>query len=87
MIQLKENRPREAEASLSRAVELNPWDAQFRTSYGIVLASNGNCAAAMTQFNAALSLSPDDALTQREIFRCRAALSAKPAPPKQMTQR
>jgi tetratricopeptide (TPR) repeat protein len=87
MIQLKQNHSREAQASLSRAVELNPWDAHFRTSYGIVLASNGDCTAAMPQFNAAMSLSPDDALTQREIFRCHAAQSAKPAPPSQLTQR
>lgn len=87
MIQLKQNHPREAQASLSRAVQLNPWDAHFRTSYGIVLASNGDCNAAMVQFNAALSLSPDDALTQREIFRCHAAQSAKPAPANQLTQR
>jgi len=87
MIQLKQNRPREAQASLSRAVQLNPWDAHFRTSYGIVLASNGDCTSATVQFNAALSLSPDDALTQREIFRCHAAQSVKPAPPPQLTQR
>jgi protein O-mannosyl-transferase len=87
MIQLKENHPREAQASLSRAVELNPWDAHFRTSYGIVLASNGDCTAALSQFNAALALSPDDAVTQREIFRCHAAQSVKPAPPSQLTQR
>jgi Tfp pilus assembly protein PilF len=87
MIQLKENHPREAQASLSRAVQLNPWDAHFRTSYGIVLASNGDCTAAMAQFTAALSLSPDDALTQREVFRCHAAQSVKPAPASQLTQR
>jgi tetratricopeptide (TPR) repeat protein len=87
MIQLKENHPREAQASLSRAVQLNPWDAHFLTSYGIVLASNGDCTAAMAQFNAALSLSPDDALTQREIFRCHAAQSVNPPPASQLTQR
>jgi tetratricopeptide (TPR) repeat protein len=87
IIQLKENRPREAQASLNKAVELNPWDAHFRTSYGIVLAANGDCTGAMTQFNAALSLSPDDAITKREIFNCNAAKSPKPASPSQLIQR
>jgi len=73
MIQLKQDHPREALVSLQRAVELSPMEAHFRTSYGIVLEMNGNCPAAMAQFEAALALTPGDGLTQREMFRCRAA--------------
>jgi len=73
MIQLKQDHPREALVSLQRAVELSPMEAHFRTSYGIVLEMNGNCPAAMSQFEAALALTPGDGLTLREMFRCRAA--------------
>jgi len=75
MIQLKENYPLEAQKSLKRAVELNPYDPRFHTSYGIVLEVTGNCPAAMSQFDAALALNPGDGLTQREVFRCRAVAS------------
>ena len=76
MIQLKQDHPHDALANLHRAVELNPNDAHFHTSYGIVLEVNGDCPAATTQFEAALALNPGDGLTQREMFRCRAAAAA-----------
>jgi protein O-mannosyl-transferase len=73
MIQLKEDHRKEALVSLRRAVELNPKEAHFLTSYGIVLEVNGDCPAAMSQFEAALALNPGDGLTEREVDRCRAA--------------
>lgn len=72
-IQLKLNRPEEAQKSLGRAVELNPYSAPFHTSYGIVLALNGDCAAATQQFEAALDLNPGDPLTNAQLLRCRGA--------------
>ncbi len=80
MIQLKQDHPHDALANLQRAVEINPEEPHFRTSYGIVLEVNGDCAAAMTQFEAALALNPGDGLTQREIFRCRAGAAAAGSP-------
>lgn len=79
MIQLKQDHAHDALANLQRAVEINPEEAHFHTSYGIVLEVNGDCTAAISQFQAALALNPGDGLTQREMFRCRAA-AAPPAP-------
>ncbi len=76
MTQLKQEHPREALVSLQRAVELNPEEAHFHTSYGIVLEVNGDCPAALSQFDAALALNPGDGLTEREVFRCRAAAAS-----------
>jgi protein O-mannosyl-transferase len=81
MIQLKQDHPHDALANLQRAVEISPEEAHFHTSYGIVLEVNGDCPAAISQFEAALALNPGDGLTQREIFRCRAN-SAAPGPAK-----
>jgi hypothetical protein len=78
-IQLRQRRQKEAQESLRHAVDLNPYSAPFHTSYGIVLALNGDCADADQQFEASLALNPGDALTTVQMFRCRAALSpAKP---------
>jgi tetratricopeptide (TPR) repeat protein len=76
MIQLKENRPVDAQQSLQKAVELNPYDQRYHTSYGIVLEVNGDCPAAMAQFDAALALNPGEGLTQREMARCRASAAS-----------
>ncbi|MBZ5661490.1 MAG: tetratricopeptide repeat protein [Acidobacteriia bacterium] len=76
-IQLKGNRPAEALKTVRRAVELNPYNAQFHTVYGIVLEVNGDCPAAIPQFEDALALNPGEGLTQREIFRCR-SIAASP---------
>jgi tetratricopeptide (TPR) repeat protein len=76
MIQLKQDHPREALVNLRRAVELSPLEPHYRTSYGIGLEVNGDCASAMSQFEEALALNPGDGLTQREIFRCRSAAAA-----------
>ena len=79
-IELKENHPQEAQISLRRAVELNPYSAPFHTSYGIVLALNGDCAAATQQFEAALNLNPGDFLTTTQLLRCRGSASPTSAP-------
>jgi len=79
-IQLKQDHPAEAQRSLRRAVELNPYSAPFHTSYGIILALNGDCATAAQQFEAALALNPGEGLTELQLARCRAATSpARPA--------
>jgi Flp pilus assembly protein TadD len=74
-IELKQNRPVEATQSIRHAVELNPYDATYHTSYGIVLAMNRDCAGATTEFQSALALKPGDAVTLRELYRCRNALT------------
>ena len=79
-IQLRQHRLKEAQESLHRAVDLNPYSAPFHTSYGIVLALNGDCTNADQQFEVALALNPGDALTQVQEFNCHAALSP-PTPP------
>jgi Flp pilus assembly protein TadD len=79
-IQLREHRVKEAQENLRLAVNLNPYSAQNHMIYGIVLASNGDCTGADQQFEAALALEPGDALTQRQMSRCRAALSPSTLP-------
>jgi tetratricopeptide (TPR) repeat protein len=82
-IQLRQGLALEAQKDLRRAVELNPYSAPFHTSYGIVLALSGDCAAATHQFEASLDLNPGDIVTQLQMARCRAAASlpavSKPA--------
>jgi tetratricopeptide (TPR) repeat protein len=79
-IELRQHRVKEAQENLRLAVNLNPYSAQNHTIYGIVLASNGDCVNADQQFEAALALEPGDALTQRQMSRCRAALSPSTLP-------
>ena len=79
-IQLKESHPQEAQVSLRRAVELDPYSAPFHTSYGIVLALNGDCAAATHQFEVAIDLNPGDALANMQLLRCRNATSPTSTP-------
>ncbi len=79
-IQLKELRPQEAQVSLRRAVELNPYSAPFHTSYGIVLALNGDCPAATRQFEAALDLNPGDFTTNMQLLRCQSLASPAATP-------
>jgi len=78
-IRLRQHRQKEAQDSLRHAVDLNPYSAPFHTSYGIVLALNGDCTDADQQFEAALALNPGDPLTTIQMFRCRASLA--PATP------
>lgn len=70
-IELRQVRPIEAQASMRRAVEITPDDERFHTSYGTVLAFNGDCAAANEQFQAALRLNPADASAEAQLGRCR----------------
>jgi tetratricopeptide (TPR) repeat protein len=79
-IQLRQRRLKEAQETLRHAVALNPYSATYRTTYGIVLALNGDCADADQQFEAALALDPSDAVTQGQMSRCRAELSPAAAP-------
>jgi tetratricopeptide (TPR) repeat protein len=79
-IQLRQRRLKEAQETLRHAVALNPYSATYRTSYGIVLALNGDCADADQQFEAALALDPGDAVTQGQMSRCRSELSPAAAP-------
>lgn len=79
-IQLREQRLKEAQESLHHAVKLNPYSAAYHTTYGIVLALNGDCTDADQQFEAALALDPGDAVTQGQMSRCRAELSPAMAP-------
>jgi type IV pilus assembly protein PilF len=69
-IELKAGRRGDALNSTRRATELNPFNAQYHEIYGIMLASNGNCPDAMTQFKSAEVLEPGDFIVQREMFRC-----------------
>ena len=79
-IQLQKKHAQEATISIHHAVELNPYEASYHTSYGIVLELNGDCTGAISQFKDALALRPGDALTQREMFRCRADLAKSKTP-------
>ena len=80
-IELKLGQRAEAQTSFRRAVETSPYSAPAHTTYGIVLALGGDCVAATEQFKTALILNPGDAVTQAQMFRCRAA-SSTPAPTK-----
>jgi Flp pilus assembly protein TadD len=77
-IQLKQGRAKDAQESLHRAVELDPYSAPYRTGYGIVLALNGDCVSAQRQFETALDLSPGDLYATIQYYRCRATLAAPP---------
>ena len=79
-IQLRERHLKEAQESLHHAVILNPYSATYHTTYGIVLALNGDCTDADQQFEAALALDPGDEVTQGQMSRCRASLSTTAAP-------
>jgi tetratricopeptide (TPR) repeat protein len=79
-IELKQNHAQEAQMSLRRAVELDPYSASFHTSYGIVLALNGDCATATRQFEAAIDLNPGDFFATSQLLRCRNAASPASAP-------
>jgi len=78
-IQLKGNHGAEAQASMRRAVELNPFEATYHTIYGIVLEVNGNCIQAMDEFKAAQTLEPGNFFNQREMAKC-GPPAASPAP-------
>jgi tetratricopeptide (TPR) repeat protein len=77
-IELKQSRPAEAQASMRRAVELNPDSGPFHTTYGIVLALNGDCSGATEQFQTALHLNPVDASAQGQLGRCGAPAAPSP---------
>jgi len=79
-IQLKQGQPQEAQISLRRAVELDPYSPSFHTSYGIVLALNGDCAAATQQFEAALELNPGDFFANTQLLRCQGGASPASTP-------
>ncbi len=74
-IQLKQDRPKEAQESMRQAVQLNPYSAPTHAIYGAVLALNGDCTDADQQFQAALTLNPGDTLTQVQMNRCNVVLS------------
>ena len=74
-MELKQGRRADAQQTMRQAVEKGPFSAPAHTSYGIVLAINGDCTGAVTQFEAALALNPGEGLTQRELARCRASLA------------
>jgi protein O-mannosyl-transferase len=75
-VQLKQGRPKEAQATMRQAALLSPYSAQVHAIYGIVLAANGDCESADHEFQAALALNPGDAFTQVQMNRCKAALAA-----------
>jgi tetratricopeptide (TPR) repeat protein len=79
-IQLKANRPGDALESMRRAVELSPFSPKFHTVYGVVLEVNGKCPAAVTEFEAALALDPNDVFARRERERCRSAMNSSSGP-------
>ena len=79
-IQLKEGRAKDAQESLHRAVDLDPYSSAYHTGYGIVLELNGDCTSATRQFESALALSPGDPFAMIQYYRCRASLSGH-APP------
>jgi predicted Zn-dependent protease len=70
--QLKMNRGLEAIANMRRAVEVEPTEYRYKVIYGMVLASNGDCRTAITQFSQALQLRPGEACAQMAMDRCRA---------------
>jgi Flp pilus assembly protein TadD len=78
-IRLKQSRLKEAQDNLRLAVDLDPYSAPIHTSYGIILALNGDCRDANVQFDDALSLNPGEGLTELQKRRCSATMS--PAPP------
>jgi tetratricopeptide (TPR) repeat protein len=79
-IQLKANRPGDALESMRRAVELSPFSPKFHTIYGVVLEVNGKCPAAVTEFEAALTLDPNDVFARRERERCRSVRNSSSGP-------
>ena len=77
-IRLKQNRPKEAQEDLRRAVQLSPYSAPYHTSYGMVLALNGDCHNADREFDEALSLNPGEGLTMLQKRRCESEQTSKP---------
>jgi tetratricopeptide (TPR) repeat protein len=72
---LKQDRPQEAIQAIHRGVELNPYNATYHTSYGIVLKMKGDCADAISQFDEALALNPTDGITHLQKLGCQASLA------------
>ncbi len=84
-VELRTNRPAEALASESRAVELLPLEYRFHTIYGVTFEATGDCHSAIAQFETALALHPGDEISQQQLELCRASLrssnDASPAIP------
>ena len=78
---LKQGRIQEAIQAIRPGVELNPYDPNIHTVYGIMLKMNGDCAGATSQFNEALTLDPTGAIAPPETLGCLASL----APTKSLT--
>jgi len=74
-ILLKQDRAQEAIQTFRRAVELNPYDASYHTSYGIVLKMAGDCAGANSQFGEALAINPTEAIAHLQALGCQASLA------------
>jgi tetratricopeptide (TPR) repeat protein len=73
--QLRQGRKQQALQSFQHAVELNPYDATFHSSYGVLLKMNGDCAAANSQFAEALAIEPGYTATRLQMTNCQASLA------------
>jgi len=69
---LKQDKSPEAIENLRRAVDLNPYDPTYHTSYGIVLRMTGDCSSAATQFDQAIAINPADGMAHLQLQACKA---------------
>ena len=80
LIDIKTNRPDEAEKNLRHAVALQPTEATFRFSLGIALQIEGKCDDARAEFAETLALDPSFPKAQEQMSKCGSA-AAQPGSP------
>jgi Flp pilus assembly protein TadD len=72
---LQKARLNEASAEFQKALDLDATDEPARGKLGIVLLKQGHFDEAISQFQQALRLQPDDAETQENLTAAEAALA------------
>jgi protein O-mannosyl-transferase len=70
LIDLKTNRPAEAEENMRHATELQPKEPTFHFSLGVVLETEGKCDEARSEFGEALTLDPAFPKAREQMTKC-----------------
>ena len=70
LIDIKTNRPDEAEKNLRHAVELQPSEPTFRFSLGVALEVENKCDEARSEFTKTLALDPTFPKAQEQMTKC-----------------
>ena len=81
MVDIKTNRPEQAEENMRRAVELQPSETAFRFSLGVALEVEGKCDEARAEFTKTLAIDPSFPKAEEQMAKCnpKAALNRSPA--------